>query len=151
MVPCSAVAVTQPHDTRTLVMRIVELVLFVRRYEWVSVGPTGTPPKSWLSLSNIPSAQDAAGAGRAITTPATAARQNRCIVSLSLCPDPDARHLDMGHPRRVARGRLVSQLLPPAWACATGDGGTSPHRRRGTRSNRHAFVRRPSRRDPHHR
>src|SRR4051794_14647453 len=91
MTPCRAVAVVHPQETRTLVMRAVWLVLFVMRYECVRVGPTGTPPKSCASESNIPSAQDAADAGRANTTPATAARQNRYIVPLSLCPDPDAR------------------------------------------------------------
>src|SRR5438093_330130 len=111
MTPCSAVAVTQPHETRTWVMRTAELVLLVRRYEWVSVGPTGTPPKSWLSFSNNPSAHVAAGAGRARTTPATAARQNRCMISLSLCPDPDARLRRYGTPPAGRTG--ARPTLPP--------------------------------------
>src|SRR5205814_10127682 len=115
--PCKAVAVTQPHDTRTLVMRSVELVLLVRRYEWVSVGPTGTPPKSWLCFSNNPSAHVAAGAGRVNTTPATAARQNRCMSSLSLCPDPDARLRRYGTPPPVRTG--AGPTLPPGLAPPT--------------------------------
>src|SRR5438874_921793 len=146
--PCKAVAVTQPHDTRTLVMRSVELVLLVRRYEWVSVGLTGTPPKSWLCFSNNPSAHVAAGAGRARTTPATAARQNRYMSSLSLCPDPDARLRRYGTPRRVALGQV--QLFPPGWAHATGGGGNrppprAPHADESSRPHRRDRPTRPAR------
>src|SRR3954470_20737734 len=73
---CGAVAVVQPQETRTPVMRTSWPVLLVKRYEWVTVGPRGTGPKSWPRPSNIASAQVAAGAAVAKVRPATAAKQN---------------------------------------------------------------------------
>src|SRR5437660_2144503 len=59
-VPLRAVAVVQPHDTRTPDMLTGALVLLTRRNGWVSIGPRGTEPKSLFNSSNRPSAQELA-------------------------------------------------------------------------------------------
>src|SRR5205085_3398062 len=66
----SALALVQPHETRTLVMWTGWPVLFVRRNGWDTVGPRGTEPKSLLKSSNIASAHVPAAAGAATARPA---------------------------------------------------------------------------------
>src|SRR5450631_2722072 len=78
--PLRAVALTQPHETRTLEMLTAFFVLFVTRKWCVRVGPLGTDPKSLLNSSKRLSPQVPALAAPAIQKPATITRLLRNMV-----------------------------------------------------------------------
>src|SRR5262245_28093378 len=82
-------AVTQPHETRTLEMLTGCLVLLTTRNWCLSIGPRGTEPKSLLNSSKRPSAQVAAGAAPAIPRPAKRTRLYRNMLARS-CSTPRA-------------------------------------------------------------
>src|SRR5947209_8192637 len=125
--PCIAVALVQPQETRTLVIRTAWPVLLVRRYEWVNIGPRGTLPKSRASSSNIPSAQVAAWAGADMRSAAVATRLSRNIRCLSLCrllsvaagSRPGGRS-EMGAVCNYSTRLKPGQTLPVAPATAVG-------------------------------
>src|SRR5438874_4028978 len=75
----TALAVTQPQDTRTPEMCTGLLVLLVRRNRCETVGPRGTEPKSLESSVNMASAQEPAHTGAARHNPAPSTRLNRNI------------------------------------------------------------------------
>src|SRR5436305_2730065 len=78
-----AVALVQPQETRTLLMLTGPPVLLTTRKGWTKVGPRGTEPKSLLSSSKRPSAQEAAAAGPAAHRPARRTKPYRNMVPVS--------------------------------------------------------------------
>src|SRR5437763_5018541 len=77
----SALAVTQPHDTRTPEMCTRLPVLFVRRKRCETVGPRDTEPKSLESSVNSASAQEPAQPGAARQSPAPSTSTYRNMVN----------------------------------------------------------------------
>src|SRR5262249_15545076 len=81
-------AVTQPQDTRTVLMVTGTPVLLVRRKGWTRSGPFGTEPKSRLTLSNMASAHEAARVGPAVHRPTTMTIEYRNMGTLPCCLEP---------------------------------------------------------------
>src|SRR3954453_18772748 len=102
-----AVAVVQPHETRTLLIRTGPRVLLVTRKGWVRAGPRGTDPKSRDNSSNSASAQVPAAAGAAATRPARTTRQYRNMGFTFPAARPP------GPPGATRRGRHGPSGGPP--------------------------------------
>src|SRR5690242_922699 len=102
--PLTAVALTQPHETRTLAMLTTPRVLLVTRKGCDKVGPRGTEPKSLENSSKSASAQVADKAGPAAHRPTRTTRLYRNMINIpatTLRDSPGATRRKRNEPPRV--------------------------------------------------